>query len=155
MDASLLRRVLQGDEDAAMQFGQCEHCAVVDWKDGLDAIVESVSDHLPPGFLRVKESEGSGPSLVRGDGMTFLAPAGHVKQEQLLGLVNKALAPQFEMRRFRPMDGDGYSLLVASAEFWANLGNAHPEATERYFLSVDRLAAYWSKGFFARLVSKP
>jgi hypothetical protein len=48
-----------------------------------------------------------------------------------------------------------YSLLAATAEFWAELERTQPEATERYFLSLERLAAHWRNGFVARLFSKP
>ena len=155
MDRALLSHVLQGDAVAIQQFGESDHCVVVDWKDGLDEIVAAVSDFLPTGYLRLEATGSASTRLVRSDGSAIDAPEASVKQEELLLLVNRALAPQFELRRFRPNDGDGYSLLLAPCEFWADLERTQPEATERYFLSVERLATYWRRGFIARLLSKP
>ncbi len=155
MDRALLSRVLQGDTVAIQQFGESDHCVVVDWKDGLDEIVAAVADFLPTGHLRLEAAGSTGSRLVRSDGTAIDAPEASIKQEELLLLVNRALAPEFELRRFRPNDGDGYSLLLAPSDFWDELERTHPEATERYFLSVERLATYWRRGFLARLLSKP
>lgn len=155
MDRALLDRILNADSGAIEAFGESDHCAVVDWKDDLEDIVLAVADFVPGGFLRVEAAPSGGQKLVRSDGKEIEAPSAPVKQEELLALVNRALAPQFELRRFRPVDGDGYSLFVAPAELWSELDRAHPEATERYFLSAERLASYWRKGFWGRLLSKP
>jgi hypothetical protein len=155
MNRALLNRVLRGDADAIEQFGESDHCAVVDWKDGLEEIVDAVADFLPSGHLRVEANSGERQRVVRADGVAVEAPSEPVRQEELLAAVNRALVPQFELRRFRPVDGDGYSLFVAPAELWTELERVHPEATERYFLEVARLAAYWKKSLVGRLFSKP
>jgi hypothetical protein len=155
MNRALLNRVLQGDADAIQQFAESDHCVVVDWKDGLREIVAAVAGFLPKGSLRLESQGSNGSRLVRSDGTGIDASATSAKPEELLLLVNRALAPRFELRQFRPFDGDGYSLLVAPTELWAELDRAQPEAIERYFLGVERLAAYRKKGFVARLFSKP
>lgn len=155
MNRALLIRVLKGDAEAVEQFGDSDHCAVVDWKDDLQAIVAAVAEFVPSGFLRIDAPGSNGQRIVRADGKAIECPSAPVRQEELIALVNRALAPQFELRRYRPVDGDGYSLFVASADLWSELERDHPEATARYFLGAERLAAYWRKGFVGRLFSKP
>ena len=155
MNRALLNRVLKGDAEAVEQFGESDHCAVVDWKDDLEAIVVAVSEFVPTGCLRIESPGSDGQRLVHADGKVIESPSAPVRQEELIALVNRALAPQFELRRYRPVDGDGYALFVAPAELWSELERNHPEATERYFLGAERLAAYWRKGFVGRLFSKP
>ncbi len=155
MNRALLNRVLKGEAEAIEQFGEADHCAVVDWKDDLEAIVGAVAAFIPSGFLQVQPLSAGGQQLVLADGTKIDAPPSPVRQEELIALVNRAIAPQFELRRFRPVDGDGYSLFVAPADVWSELERTHPEATERYFLGAERLAAFWRKGFVGRLFSKP
>lgn len=155
MDRALLARVLQGDEDAIARFGESDHCAVVDWRDDLPAIVEAVAPFLPNGYLRLEATPGLPPSLIAGGRPPQQVPASATRQEDLISAVNRSLHPEFELRRFRPIDGDGYSLFVAPAKLWAELDRTSPAETERYFLGAERLAKYWRKGFFARLLSKP
>ena len=155
MNRALLNRVLQGEAEAIDRFGDSDYCAVVDWKDDLEAIVGAVADFMPSGYLRVESLSGGSQQLVRADGTKIEAPPGPVRQEELIAVVNRAIAPQFELRRFRPVDGDGYSLFVAPADLWSELERNHPEATKRYFLGAERLAAYWRKGFVGRLFSRP
>lgn len=153
MDRALLNRVLEGDPIAAEQFGESDHCAVVDWKDGLEKIIAALADFLPSDHLRIEVFEGTRKKIVRADGMTIEMPSTSIKQEEIVALVNRVLAPRFEIRRFRPIDGDGYSLFVAPAELWAELEFEHPKETERYFMSAERLATYWRKSFVGRLFS--
>lgn len=44
MNRALLDRVMNGDAEAIEQFGNSDHCAVIDWKDDLDAVVAAVAD---------------------------------------------------------------------------------------------------------------
>jgi hypothetical protein len=155
MDRALLGRVLQGDEEAIARFGESDHCAVIDWRDGLPGIVQAVAPFLPEDYLRLEEPAGLQPRLVAGGRPPQEVPAAANRQEDLISAVNRALLPEFELHRFRPIDGDGYSLFVAPADLWAELERSSPDATERYFLGAERLAAYWRKGFFARLLTKP
>jgi len=77
------------------------------------------------------------------------------KQEELLVQLNSVLSPDFELRQFRPVDGDGYAILVAPRATWSEMERTYPEATERLFLTTERLATFWRKGYIARLFSKP
>lgn len=66
-----------------------------------------------------------------------------------------AIAAFLPKGQLTPMDGDSYSVFVAPRSMWSNIESAHRQATERLFLNTQRLAAYLSKGYLARLFSKP
>jgi hypothetical protein len=154
MDRALLERVLQGDPESVVLFGEAEHCAVVDWRDGFPQIVAAVAAFLPAGHLHIGGVIG-GDNAVTVKGKPSLAPPQSTKQEALLLHINQALRPDFELRQFRPADGDSYSIFVAPESVWQEIDRSHPKASEKYFLSIERLAAFWSKSYFARMFSKP
>ena len=156
MSQALLQRVLAGEQEAQVQFGEARHCAVIDWRDGPREIVDVVAAFLPDGFLIL--------GALSGDSCEFVVPgrkpvcfhlSRRAKQENLIFAINEAIKPDYEIRQYRPNDGDGYSLFVAPQAVWSGLENADPEAIERLFLNAQRLAEYWSKGYMARLFSKP
>ena len=156
MDRALLDRVLLGDADAIATFGEAEHCAVVDWRAGLSEMVASVASFLPPGYLGVGKLTDSGAEiLVAGRPPRFIALSPPPSQESLLLSISQALQPEFELRQVRPVDGDGHALLVAPSSLWSDIERLHPQATEKLFLSAERLAAYWSKSYLRRMLSKP
>ena len=68
--------------------------------------------------------------------------------------LNRVLAPDYELRQFVPGDGDGYSLFLKPVSWWHDFDAKHPEIAQKYFLSAERLAAFWKKSFFQRLLSK-
>lgn len=148
----LLSQLLAG-KDVIEAFGQCENCVVVDWRDGLPEILEELTPHLPNGYLRVEQVGDMEYSLQAGDRAprTLVPPS---KTEDLLVELNRVLLPDFELRQFTPCDGDGYSLYLAPPSVWNSIEHSHPKEVARFFLSVERLAAYWRKGFFSRVFSK-
>ena len=156
MDQTLLQRVLDGDQAAQIQFGQSEHCAVVDWRDGPQEIFEAVASFLPDGFLAMGTlTEDSCELIVQGRQPVLAELSSTATQERLLLSIGNAIAPEYELRQFRPMDGDSYSMFVAPRSVWAGIDSENPQVAERLFLSAQRLAAYWSKGFVARMFSRP
>ena len=156
MPSTLLQRVLSGDTEAIVAFAMPESCVVVDWRDRLPEILDSVAELLPPDYLRVvSEDQASMVVQVAGREPQTLSWEPKTKQEQLLLVVNRLLAPAYEMRSFRPVNGDAYALYLAPSSLWRSIEASHPEATERYFLSMERLAAFWGKSYFTRLFSKP
>ena len=156
MNRALLDGVLHGGVDAFAAFGDAEHCAVIDWRDGPAEIVAAVASFLPPNHLtlgRHSETECELVVTAKAPKSVLLSPA--AKQEMLLLAINEALQPEFELRQFRPFDGDGYSIFVAPRSVWSEIQRAQPQAVDRLFLTMERLAAYWRRGYFARLFSKP
>ena len=75
MNRALLNRVLKGDAEAIEQFGESDHCAVVDWKDDLEAIVVAVSEFVPTGCLRIESPGSDGQRLVHADGKVIESPS--------------------------------------------------------------------------------
>ncbi|WP_446809108.1 hypothetical protein ACH50O_17895 [Methylomonas sp. 2BW1-5-20] len=156
MNQTLLQRVLDGDQTAQTQFGEAEHCVVIDWRDGPAEVVEAIAAFLPTGYLALGTlSEQTCELIVQGRPPVLVEISPNAMQEKLLLCISNAIAPEYEIRQYRPMDGDGYSVFVAPQSVWANIESAHPKAVQRLFLSAQRLAAYWSKGYLARVFSKP
>lgn len=156
MIPALLQRALQGDAEAIASCGEPGHCAVIDWRDGFPEIVTTISAFLPQAFLTVEDQGDSSYRLSARSQppRSVLIPA-RSRQEDLLAQIDSVTRPDFELRQFKPVDGDGYALLVAPSAIWSEMESAYPEATERLFLTADRLAAFRRKGFFARLFSRP
>jgi hypothetical protein len=156
MQQMLLQRVLDGDKSAEIQFGESEYCAIIDWRDGAQEIVEAVASFLPDGYLEIGQVTEQACELIVGGKSPVLAELSPTAtQERLLLSISNAIAPNYELRQFRPMDGDSYSIFVASSSVWADMDSKNPQAAERVFLSAKRLAAYWSKGFISRMFSRP
>jgi hypothetical protein len=156
MNRTLLNRVIAGDQEAVAGFGEAEHCAVIDWRDDFDEIVAAVAPFLPEGYVTVRhDGEDACQLLVRGKAPGPISLSPGVRQETHFQSINDALKPEFELRQFRPFDGDSYSLFVAPSSLWSEIEAAHPHAVERLFLPIDRLVAYRRKGYLARLFSKP
>lgn len=139
-----------------MQFGEADHCAVIDWRDGPVEVVDAVAFFLPNGYLSHRKlSEQAYEIIVQGRPPVLTELSPKATQEKLLLSICNAIAPEYELRQYRPMDGDSYSVFVAPRSVWASMEGQHRDATERLFLNAARLAAYWSKGYLARLFSKP
>jgi hypothetical protein len=156
MIPDLLQRALQGDDQAVAAFGEAEHCAVIDWRDGLTEIVSAVGEFLPRGLLTVEERANSTQLIsVQSQPTRSISISLAAKQEELLAQLNSVLSPDFELRQFRPVDGDGYAILVAPRATWSEMERTYPEPTERLFLTTERLATFWRKGYLARWFSKP
>lgn len=152
----LLSRVLEGDEEAIAQFGEADHCAVIDGHDGPAEIVATVAAFLPDGHLALGRVTSASCEFVVSGKPGFVVPLSpRATQENLLLGIDRAIRPEYGLRQFRPIDGDGYSIFVAPMSVWSQLERVHPEATERFFLGAQRLAAYWSKPYLARVFSKP
>jgi asparagine synthase (glutamine-hydrolysing) len=63
MHQMLLQRVLDGDKSAEIQFGESEYCAIIDWRDGAQEIVEAVASFLPDGYLEKVDKATMATSL--------------------------------------------------------------------------------------------
>jgi hypothetical protein len=156
MSLPLLRRVLTGDADAIEAFGDGEICAVIDWRAGLPEMAEEIAAKLPDGHFKIIRSTTHEVIVQVGSRAQEAVPVGpEAKQEELLLRLDGLLHPEYEMRQFRPFDGDSYSLYIAEAKTWSALQHENGEALEKYFLTIPRLAAYWKKSYLARLFSKP
>jgi hypothetical protein len=156
MSLPLLRRVLTGDADAIGAFGDGEICAVIDWRAGLPEMAEEIAAKLPDGHFTIVSATAEELRVQIGSRGQQTVPVGpEAKQEELLLRLDGLLHPEYEMRQFRPFDGDSYSLYIAEAKTWAALQHESGEALEKYFLTIPRLAAYRKKSYFARLFSKP
>jgi hypothetical protein len=156
MSLPLLKRVLAGDADAIEAFGSVDNCAVIDWRSGLPEMADEIAAKLPDGYFKILSSAtdqlvvevGSRPKEI-------VSATPETKQEELLLRLDRLLHPDYEMRQFRPIDGDGYSIYIADSSTWSSIERTDARAVENYFLCIPRLAAHWKKGFFARLFSKP
>ena len=156
MDLALLERVLHGDQEAIALFGEAEHCAVIDWRDGPVEIVAAVAAFLPNGYLTIQRcNEIEYELVVHGKSPKVMLVSPQTRQEAHILAINEALSPEFEIRQFRPCEGDGYSLFVAPSSVWANIQSEHHQAAERLFLTAQRLFTYWSKSYIARLFTRP
>lgn len=156
MNQHLLQRVLEGDEEAVALFGAAENCAVIDWRDGPTEIVANIAAFLPEGYLTLGcVTATSCELLVRDKAPVAVSLSPKAKQENFLLKINHAVQPEYELRQFRPVDGDSYSIFVAPRSVWSDIERDNPQATESLFLSAHRLAAYWGKSYFVRMFSKP
>jgi hypothetical protein len=156
MNKQLVERLLSDSEGAIAAFGESDTCAVIDWRDGAAEIIDAVIPFLPEAYLTV-EAHGDAELAIRAGGREAqtVQVGEHIKQEDLFVALNRVLAPEYELRQYRPGDGDCYSLFLAPSKWWQSLAETHPAALEKYFLSAERLQAYTRKGFFERLFSKP
>jgi len=156
MSLQLLRRVLAGDSEAIAEFGDGDNCAIIDWRARLPEIADEVAAKLPDGYFKILSSTPEEVVVEVGStAREVISAAEGTKQEELLVLVDRLLYPEYEMRQFRPFDGDSYSIYIADSATWAKLEQSDAKALEKYFLSMPRLAAYWKKGYFARLFTNP
>jgi hypothetical protein len=156
MSLPLLKRVLAGDSDAIEAFGDGDNCVIVDWRARLPEIADEIAAKLPDGHFRILSSKTEEVVVEVGSrAKETLSDSAETKQEELLLRFDRVLHPEYEMRQFRPSDGDSYSLYIAETSTWSSLEKDNAEALEKYFLSMPRLAAFWKKGYFARLFSKP
>ena len=156
MNQPLLHRVLEGDEEATALFGEADNCAVIDWRDGPPEIVAAIAGFLPDGYLTLGVVSTASCELLVRDRPPVAAPLSPTAtQENFLLSINQAIQPEYELRQFRPFDGDSYSIFVALRSVWSEIERANPQATEDLFLSARRLAVYWSKSYLARMFSKP
>jgi hypothetical protein len=156
MSLPLLKGVLTGDPDAIEAFGDGDNCVIVDWRAGLPEMAVEIAAKLPDGYFKVLSSTTDELVVAVGPRTkeTISASPG-TKQEELLLRLDRLLHPEYEMRQFRPVDGDSYSLYITESSTWSSLERSDARAVERYFLSIPRLAAYWKKSYFARLFTKP
>lgn len=153
MSKELISQVLRGDSEAIAVFGGSDYCVVIDWRDQLDEVVNAFSAFLTGDKLLAEEVDEDTFRIHYGQ-KSVEAKSG-LKHEELFLVINCLLSPDFEARQFRPYDGDTYSLYLAPSETWLELEQVSPEAVEKYFLNIERLAAYWGKSYWARLFSKP
>jgi hypothetical protein len=155
MDDSLVEKLVVGDTEAVEQFGECTNCVVTDWKNDAEDIFGAVSLFLPENYWKIEQFGDSEWCVqVSGRDPQVLAFTLY-KQEDFFVALNRVMAPDFELRQYRPADGDGYSLFLRPVSWWLDFSSKHPALAERYFLTTDRLAAFWKKNFFQRLFSKP
>ena len=128
----------------------------MDWRDGIAEIVAAVASFLPEGYLELEHpGDAVCQLIVRGKPPKSVSLSPQVKQEELLVSISEALKPDFELRQFRPVDGDGYAIFVAPHATWSAMERNHPQSIDRLFLTAERLAAYWRKGYFACFFIKP
>lgn len=153
---TLIAGLIAGNQEAVDTFGESHICVVVDWRDGAAEILEALTPFLPPGYLQFKKRGRTKWVVQAGDRPPrTIEFTKDTKQERFFVALNQLLAPDFELWRYTPMDGDGYSLYLAPAAWWRTFADQHPKALAKYFVSVERLAAYWQKSYLARLFSKP
>ena len=155
MKTDIIETLLRGDEETILGLGEPDICAVVDWRDGAEEIITAIAEFLPDGFLAAIPSKEGLLTISANSGPTLEVNVPLKKQEPFIDSLNRILSPDYEIRQFRPCDGDGRSLLVRPASWWSQFEDRHPEIVEKYFLSTRRLAAYWGKNDFARVLSKP
>ena len=156
MSQSLLHRVIEGDDEAIALFGEATNCAVIDWRDEPHEIVTAIAAFLPDGYLALGRVSAARCELLVRDKPPIAVPiSANATQENLLLSINQAIQPKYELRQFCPFDGDSYSIFVAPQSVWSELERTNSQATEKLFLSAQRLAAYWSKSYLARMFSKP
>jgi len=155
MRLDIFEELTTGEDERVLRVGESDICAVVDWRDGVTEITEAILDFLPSGFL---STEAVSPYEIRihaGDREARVIKLQDQKQEPFINELNKLINPEFEMRQFRPFDGDCIALLVRPTSWWSEVTIQNPELVDRYFLTTERLAAYWSKSYLARFFSKP
>jgi hypothetical protein len=129
---------------------------VFDWRDGAEEIFAALTPFLPQGYLRVEKRGNSNWTVQMGDrSPRTIKFSRKTKHEEFFVSLNEMLAPDFELRQYTPVEGDGYSLFLAPSAWWQSFADKHPRTLAKYFLSVNRLAAYWRKGYLARLFGKP
>ena len=119
-------------------------------------IVEEIAAKLPEGHFKVVRSTAEEVVVHVGSRTEeALAVELDAKQEDVLLRLDRLLHPEYEMRQFRPFDGDSYSIYIAEVETWTAIERESGKAVEKYFLTIPRLAAYWKKSYLARLFSSP
>lgn len=153
---TVLDGLLAGDKTAIDAFGDNDNCVVVDWREGAVEIFDALADFLPPGYLQAERHGRSGWCVSAGGRPArTLKYSSKTKKEEFFVLLNEALAPDFELRHYAPHNGDSYVLFLAPRAWWLSFTQMHPKAAQKYFLSAERVATYWNKGYLARLFSKP
>lgn len=153
---TLFSGLISGDEEAVAAFGESDNCVVVDWRDGAEEIFEALMPFLPQDYLRVAKLRNTEWTVQAGDRPPrTIKFSRYTKQEEIFVVLNEVFAPDYELRQYIPADGDGYSLFLAPTAWWQSFADKHPRTLAKYFLSTNRLAAYWRKGYLARLLSKP
>ena len=153
---TLIRGLIAGNEEAIAAFGEADNCIVVDWRDGAEEILEALRPLLPQGYLRVEKLGNTRWAVQAGDrSARTIKFSRKSKQEELFVALNEVLAPDFELWQYTPVEGDGYSLFLAPTAWWRTFTEKHHETLAKYFVSTNRLAAHWRKGYLARLLSKP
>lgn len=158
MNVDIIETLLGADEEGILRLGEADICLVIDWKDGPEEILDALQEFLPDGYLDATPEEDGSWTVSAGGRPAAKVLFTYDGQEPFLAGLNEVLAPDFEMRQFRPCDGDGYSLLVRPASWWIQADKQHPDLMEQYFLTTRRLLEHSSKssskGFFARLFGK-
>jgi hypothetical protein len=153
---ALVAGLISDNEEAVAAFGESDNCVVVDWRDGFEEILEALTPFVPHGYLQVKKLGNTNWKIRAGDRPPHkIEFAKNTKQEELFVTLNEVLRPDFELRQYTSVDGDGYSLFVAPTAWWHSFADEHPRVLAKYFLSATRLAAHQRKHFLARLISKP
>ncbi|WP_331343888.1 hypothetical protein [Cellvibrio sp. UBA7661] len=155
MNLELLNRVFENDEDAIQDFATSDNCAIIDWRDGFSEILEEIIRFLPSAYILFTEITPNTYRIAIDGKTTNIEVPIQAKQESLIDSANNLLQPNYEIRQFRATNGDAHSLFIAPSEFWSDLEVHNPEKVEKYFLSTARLSAFWNKGYFSRLFSKP
>ena len=152
-DEALIDGLIKEDADAIDQFAECENCVVTDWRDDAEEILDAITVFLPSGYWSC-EGAGNAWQIAAGGRHTVNVAFIPKKQEPFFVQLNQVLQPDFELWRYRPADGDGYSLYLKPKGWWDNFRNKNPEIFEKYFESVESLAEFSGKSFTARLFSK-
>jgi len=156
INETLISGLISDDEEAIAAFGECDNCVVIDWRDDAEDIFTAAMPFLPHGYLHVEEHGDTEWKIQAGTRPARIVEfTERTKQEDILVTLNHVLAPDFELWQYTPVNGDGYSLFLAPSAWWQSFATEHPGVLAKYFLSLDRLAAHWKKGFLARLFSKP
>ena len=153
---TLITGLISDNEEVIAAFGESDNCIVIDWRDGPEEIFEALIPFLPSGYLRI-ENRSSTEWLVQTENqperIVLVAP--ETKHEDFFVSLNQVLAPDYELWQYTPVNGDGYSLYLAPSPWWKSFAAEHPGVLAKYFLSLNRLAAYMKKRYFVRLFSRP
>lgn len=151
MNEALIAGLVSDDENAVAAFGESDICVVIDWRDGAEEILDAVMPFLPQDYLAAERQGDTEWVILAGARAAQTVEYGpETRQEAFFVVLNELLAPEFELRQYRPVNGDGYALYLAPKKWWNSFATAHPKVVEKYFLPAERLAAYMRKSYFKR-----
>jgi hypothetical protein len=132
--------LVDGGRHELLQFGSCQHCVVVDWRDDVKAVLGGVQRMLPEGCLEYRRVDDQTWEIqCHGVQHSIVAPD-DMRTERLLRAINRVLLPEYEMRIFTPTKGDGYSLLVRPTTWWSEFSTAHEGRARKLFITTDHQA---------------
>lgn len=129
--------LIGGNKRALLNFGECENCVVIDWRDEVPEILADIRRMLPKGYFEFQRVDTNQWELRCGGVPRVVSFPRVDGSEPVLGIVNRALMPEYEMRIFKPTIGDAYSLLLRPTTWWQEFGASYPQRLQRLFVTID------------------